>query len=233
MRFVVGIAALAVVLVGSYWAAQRLSKQETKWNVLVLVPDTVRGDHLSVNGYHRATTPNLDRLAREGVNFSQASTVAPRTWQSFCSILTGVYPPKHGVRYIMDDPLRPETPTMASVFSKAGYNTAAFDTIDFLEQMTGGGGFDRFESHLWFDVAALERTWQFMNDERDRPFLAFVRLTGAHWPYDAGPEELADLDPCDGKSHAFNEGGVLAEGLFPKKGTGFVLVDEAAQAAKP
>jgi arylsulfatase A-like enzyme len=94
--------------------------------------------------------------------------------------------------------------------------------------MTGGrGGFDRFEGRLWSDPIVVERTWEFMNEERDYPFLAFVRLTGTHWPYDAEPKELEDLDPCDGKSHAFNEGGPMAEGIFPRKGEGFVLLDEA------
>lgn len=71
-----------------------------RWNLLVLAPDTVRADHLSINGYARQTSPHIDALAREGANFSQAITVAPRTWQSFTSILTGRYPPNHGVRFI-------------------------------------------------------------------------------------------------------------------------------------
>jgi hypothetical protein len=55
-----------------------------RWNVLV--PDTVRADHLSVNGYPKPTCPALEALVQEGVNFTQAITTAPRTWQSFASL---------------------------------------------------------------------------------------------------------------------------------------------------
>lgn len=50
-----------------------------KWNAVVIGPDTTRADHLSINGYHRQTTPHIDALAREGANFTHAVTVAPRT----------------------------------------------------------------------------------------------------------------------------------------------------------
>ncbi|MHC5012893.1 MAG: sulfatase-like hydrolase/transferase, partial [Planctomycetota bacterium] len=85
---------------GAFGSAER---ERVRWNVVVLVPDTVRGDHVSANGYPRETTPSIDALAAEGANFTQAVTVAPRTWQSFTSILTGRYPPHHGVRHFFNE----------------------------------------------------------------------------------------------------------------------------------
>jgi arylsulfatase A-like enzyme len=101
-----------VAVLASMAAVMGCSKAEPRWNVLVLVPDTVRADHFSINGYSRSTTPYLEKFAREGINFTQAITVAPRTWQSFSSILTGVYPPRHGVRFIFDHPIRQEVPNL-------------------------------------------------------------------------------------------------------------------------
>ena len=69
-------------------------------NVVVVVVDTLRQDSLGVAGHPRAVSPRIDALARPGVLFEEAVTVAPRTWQSFTSILTGSYPPRHGVRAI-------------------------------------------------------------------------------------------------------------------------------------
>ena len=110
-------------------AANGCKRKETRWNVLILVPDTVRGDHLSINGYSKRTSPALDALARDGVNFTDAVSVAPRTWQSFTSILTGLYPVHHGVRHIFDQPLSPTIPSMGSMLREAGSETRAFDGI--------------------------------------------------------------------------------------------------------
>lgn len=79
-------ALLALALLGSFTC----DAKPARWNVLVLVPDTVRADRLSINGHVLPTSPVLEGLAREGANFTQTITVAPRTWQSFASILTGL-----------------------------------------------------------------------------------------------------------------------------------------------
>ncbi|HEU4402378.1 MAG TPA: sulfatase-like hydrolase/transferase, partial [Candidatus Polarisedimenticolia bacterium] len=68
-------------------------------NVVLITVDTLRPDHLGCYGYARPTSPNIDLLARRGVLVRQAITAAGRTVQSFPSILTGVYPMTHGLRY--------------------------------------------------------------------------------------------------------------------------------------
>jgi arylsulfatase A-like enzyme len=183
--------------------------------VIILVPDTVRADHLSVNGYERPTTPALERLALEGVNFTHAITAAPRTWQSFSSILTGLYPPRHGVRFIHDDPITEQTPTFGSYFGQHGYVTTAYDYMPFLSGMTGGKGFgdyvlpdadtrvktERHKDRYLLRVVGLTA------DDREAPFLAFVRLSGAHWPYTQGGQFAHEFDPCAGDcDHSFNDG---------------------------
>lgn len=189
--------------------------EPTHWNVLVIGPDTIRADHLSVNGYAGATTPNLDRLAAEGVDFRQAITVAPRTWQSFASILTGLYPPRHGVRHVYDDPLRPDTATMATALAAVGYRTAALDAGTYIRGITDGRGFGEIfafdRKHPGIDLT--ERFIAWMTRASEQPFFGFVWLPGAHWPY-VGAGFLEDPAACEHESHAFNFGryGISTEG---------------------
>ena len=67
-------------------------------NVLVVVIDTLRADHLSCAGYERETTPNLDRFAGEGLRFTHAQSPRAKTTPAVASIFTGLYPHGHGVR---------------------------------------------------------------------------------------------------------------------------------------
>ena len=171
-----------------------------------------RGDCLShvgregsVNGYAKPTSPALEELAREGVNFTHAITVAPRTWQSFSSILTGVNPPRHGVRFLFDQPIIEGIPIMAPVMSEAGYRTAAFDGATFLEDMTGGTAFDHYFANSGNDETVLGKVQDWMSRNRKIPFLAFVKTKGGHWPYTV-TRWLDPEDACAGHDHCFNLG---------------------------
>jgi arylsulfatase A-like enzyme len=182
------------------------------WNVLVLVPDTFRGDRISANGYKRKTTPHLDAIAADGINFRNAVTVAPRTWQSFSSILTGLYPPGHGVRSIFGGKIPGTVPMLAPYLRESGYATAAFDPINFLSGMTEKGAFDAYitpgksrKPGETGDEAVLRELEKFMLTKREQPFLAFVRLGGAHWPYTDRSFMTQEHD-CADYPHTFNQG---------------------------
>src|SRR5579864_9798923 len=66
-------------------------------SVLVIVTDTLRADHLSGYGYSRPTTPNIDRIAREGVLFENAISACSWTLPSHASLVTARYPSDHGM----------------------------------------------------------------------------------------------------------------------------------------
>ena len=223
----VGLAVAVVALLATGRAPAR------RWNVVVMVPDTVRGDHVSINGYARQTTPALDALARDGTNFSQAITVAPQTWQSYSSILSGLYPPHHGVRFIFDRSMSPDIATLGTVLKANGYETATFDGNSFLKGMTGGNGFDdniRVDTKRVADtspdaqVVLMDQILEWI-DGRKEPFLAFIRDVGGHWPYETN-EWTAQFDPCDGHDHSFNEGDYGQ--LVGEPGHGLTLKDAAA-----
>ena len=73
-------------------------------NVLLIVLDTVRADHLSLYGYHRPTSPALERLAKRGIRFDEARATAPWTLASHASLFTGRWPHELGVKWMT--PLR-------------------------------------------------------------------------------------------------------------------------------
>jgi arylsulfatase A-like enzyme len=224
-RRAAALLALGVGLAGAA-GCQRTPPREP-YNVVVIVMDTVRGDHVSANGYARKTTPAIDALAAEGTNFRQAISVAPRTWQSFASILTGLYPPRHGVRFIYDDPMKPDVPSLATTLGAKGYQTGAFDTVPFIRGITGGHGFGEYIDSTLPDWLVMGAAWNWINDRRDQRFFVFVRLNAAHWPYVATAEQLADFDPCDGHDHTFNQGGWTASGMIVgKDNQGFLLADK-------
>jgi len=93
-------------------------------NIILIVADALRRDYLSCYGYNKNVTSNLDKLASEGVTFTQAVTVSTLTPVSFSSLFTGTYPFQHGIRdfsYI----LQAKFPTLAEVLREQGYYTSA------------------------------------------------------------------------------------------------------------
>jgi len=105
-------------------------------NIVLVSIDSLRADHVGCYGYDRPTTPNIDRLAIEGVRFSTAYASSSWTLPSHASMLTGRYPLSHGA-ISLDHPLTEATPTLTSVLGKAGYTTGGFVSYEFLRRHYG------------------------------------------------------------------------------------------------
>ena len=120
-------------------------------DILVVVIDTLRADHLSLHGYERPTSPRLDALAREGMWFDRAYAQSGWTLASFASLLTGLYPHQHLVSRDGCLPDRfgrmaPATVTLAEALKAQGYTTAAWMNNTFLAPEFGlQDGFDRYD----------------------------------------------------------------------------------------
>lgn len=113
-------------------------------NVLVVVVDTLRADHLSVYGYARPTSPNLERLAGNGLLFKNAVSASSWTLPSHASMLTGLYPHSHGAE--AEDNLGTGFRTLAEALAADGYRTAAFSANETFSRRRGfGRGFIHFE----------------------------------------------------------------------------------------
>jgi membrane-anchored protein YejM (alkaline phosphatase superfamily) len=91
-------------------------------NVLLIVLDTVRADRLSLYGYHRSTTPTLERLAKRGIRFDAARAAAPWTLMSHASFFSGRWPHELDVKW--QTPLRTNAPMLAENLATHGYATA-------------------------------------------------------------------------------------------------------------
>jgi arylsulfatase A-like enzyme len=124
-------------------------------NLLVIVVDTLRADRLSAYGYSRATSPNIDRLAQQGVLFEKAISTASWTLPAHISMMTGRYPHQSPLGFTRVDP---KHPTVAEALRARGYRTAAFsDNLIYFTRAHGfGPGFIRFEDFFgsWRDAFA-------------------------------------------------------------------------------
>ncbi len=114
--------------------------------LVLITVDTLRADHMSSFDYPIATTPFLDRLAAEGTLFTRAYAHSATTKPSHASMFTSLYPVQHRVQnngLVLDE----EFETMAELMAAAGYETAAFVSID---APLGGNvrqGFEVWDQH--------------------------------------------------------------------------------------
>lgn len=107
-------------------------------NVLLLVADAMRPDHLGCYGYERDTSPNIDSLAAEGVLFENAYANAPATKQSAASYVTSLYPSTLGMNHVAAS-LPESTPILMEEMSKRGYRTAVLSANAFISPLLGYG----------------------------------------------------------------------------------------------
>ncbi len=113
-------------------------------DILFVLVDTVRADHLSAYGYPHPTTPWLEGLAAEGVLFERAIAASCHTKPSTASIFTSRYPPAHQARRL-EETLPPTAFTLAQALRIGGYRAAAFSANGLVSPTFGfGRGFERF-----------------------------------------------------------------------------------------
>lgn len=168
-------------------------------NVVLITLDTTRADHLGCYGYVDGRTPNIDALARAGVLFTQATSPAPLTLPAHSSIMTGMYPPHHGVRVNGNAALSQAQTTLAEALSARGYKTAAFVGAFVLDGRWGlNQGFqvydDRFDlkKYKHIDLGSVQRPGNevmdaalaWLDSHKQDPFFAWIHLYDAHTPYE-------------------------------------------------
>ncbi|MGI9079026.1 MAG: sulfatase [Gemmatimonadaceae bacterium] len=116
-------------------------------NVLLIILDTVRAASMSLYGYERPTTPNLERIAKRGVVFDNAVSTAPWTLPSHVSMFTGRYPHEFSANWRV--PFDDTTRTLAEVLGARGYLTAGFAANTFYADYEHGldRGFTHYEDY--------------------------------------------------------------------------------------
>jgi arylsulfatase A-like enzyme/HEAT repeat protein len=188
-------------------------------DLLLITVDALRADHVGAYGYARPTTPNLDRLAREGVVFEAAYSPTPHTSYAVTSIMTGKY-----MRPLVLQDLGVDSETWAEHLRRYGYRTAAFypPAVFFIDA-------ERFEAFrdrgLDFEYRKVEfapaaarvdqvKAYLATVPEGSRVFL-WVHLFEPHEPYEAHAGHAygdRDVDRYDAEISAADEGiGAIVE----------------------
>src|SRR6476620_8073241 len=125
MRASVAGALLLSSLILSVSKDERSLHAQTKPNILLITLDTTRADRMGFLGSARGLTPALDAFAKGATVFTRAYAQAPITTVSHATILTGTYPPVHGVDEL-GAPLGAALPYLPEILRQAGYRTGAF-----------------------------------------------------------------------------------------------------------
>jgi arylsulfatase A-like enzyme len=185
-------------------------------NLLLVVVDCLRADHLGVYGYERPTSPELDALAAQGVTFRDAYAQAFWTRPSVPTLLTGLYPSEHGLLAwekdeqgkIVGPALSPAVETLAERLRSAGYRTALLaEQVQLSRRFALDQGFDLYDADGGEAANVNRALGRFLDGARgDRPpFFAYLHYLEVHWPYcpPRGPRGrfdpgTSDIDFCYG-----------------------------------
>lgn len=134
------------VLIGLSASLFLFKEKETPHiNIVLITVDTLRPDHLGCYGYKRNTSPNIDKLAKEGVLFTQAISQGMNTFISIPSIITSTYPYMHGVLNCGDS-ISPLSKTFTEILKTKNYSTALISGYDLFAKIKGlDRGFDMFK----------------------------------------------------------------------------------------
>lgn len=215
----IAIAGMALTLL-----AMTTCAPQPKLNLLVVTFDTTRADHLGVYGHSSIETPNIDRLAADGVLFEQTIAAAPITLPSHTTIMTGRYPPGHGVRDNGAFVVPTEETTLAELLLEHGYRTAAamgsfpltarfglnqgFELFDDRVGPPTGGLFTKPllpKADLFFDerraAQVNEALLPWIEEHHRQPFFAWIHYFDPHQPQVPPPpyDQLYADKPYDGE----------------------------------
>ena len=201
MRKVLVAAAALLAAVALGFGVSRLRQPAGPPNLVVIVVDTLRADHLPFHGYPVDTAPFLSSLASRGLVFTRATATSSWTAPSTASIFTSLYPFQHGVvtgfvatrRLQKEDPtitlnrIPDEIATLPEVLAEAGYRTfGVADNVNICAAEGFDAGFDRFAN---FNYESADRVNRQMVEWRDEilrgpePYFTYVHYMDPHAPY--------------------------------------------------
>lgn len=192
-----GLALGALLPSGGCTRSSNAQPEPPRYNIILIVVDTLRADHLGCYGYFRDTSPNIDAFADEAIFFENAYAPMAVTLPAHVSLFTGLYPLEHGTEANVHrhggKPFwsRPGARSFAELARAHGYLTAGFVSATPLKRAYGlHVGFDHYEQ-----PARLQRkarvttdaalTW--LREQVREPFFLFVHYFDPHTPYRPPP----------------------------------------------
>jgi arylsulfatase A-like enzyme len=179
--------------------AKCASDSRRRPNVIYIMVDTLRADHLGCYGYQRSTSPNIDGLAEQSLRFSRAISQAPWTTASISSFMSSRY------LRLVGDPGHVFTPPinillMPELLQDQGYTTGAVISNPLAGREYGlDRGYDRYyetsgadiKSFAWkssMPSTVVQKSLEMINEMKNQRFFMFVHFIGPHSPYVAHPE---------------------------------------------
>ena len=191
--------------------ARAAAEARRRPNLVVITMDTTRADALGTYGQSLPTSPELDRVATEGVVFESVSSSSPETLPSHSTLFTALYPFDHGVRSNAGYRLDEANLTIAEILSARGYATAAEVASAVLRQPTGiDQGFAHYRdptsgdvdletreetadaghqetSYVRVGADITRRGIEFLRARRSDPFFLWLHYFEPHAPYNPPP----------------------------------------------
>ena len=172
-------------------------------NVILVVVDALRADHLTQYGYKRKTSVGLEPFARQATRFE--NVFAPSSWTtpSTTSILTGLHPARHKATF-KGATLNPKIRTLAEILRQGGYDTAGFSyNINITDKTNHHQGFDHFvapkhhgrSATTYPDISEMIDEVEDWVDYhgRQRPFFLYMQPMNCHGPYRVPKAHQSDL----------------------------------------
>ena len=223
-RLLGSLALTALILASGGWAALRhpaaaltpttpsvaqLRTAVAHANIVLIVIDSARADHLGCYGYPRPTTPTIDRLAAHSITFTNHYCQIPMTAASTASLFTSQFPDTHGIFYQAPADWQPDF-TLARALSRAGFRTALFSSNpsaspavgigrDFAEAYHRTKPVDQGTSFSPKSLLIQFDTW--LRANRRSRFFAYLHLLPPHTPYNQ-PDRLTRLFDCPPPGYA-------------------------------
>jgi len=165
-------------------------------NIVIVVIDSLRPDHLGCYGYDKNTSPNLDRLASQSMVFDAAFAPGIPTMPSFTTLLSGLHPYHHGITaHASEQRVDSKVLLLPQIAKANGMTTIGIDNL--AVQSSGRGswfvrGYDYYSGFLFKPFSAqcaelVDRAITFIDDLKDNPFFLFLHLWDPHTPYGPPP----------------------------------------------
>jgi arylsulfatase A-like enzyme len=172
---------------------QRLFNSPSGPNVILIVPDALRADHLGCYGYSRPTSPQIDKFAANALFFEKAMSNSPWTKPSIGSVLTSMYAHEHKAVSWMDN-LSDESLTLAEVFRNRNYRTFAIQTNPSItEKHNFKQGFEDYRELVLEKGEVVTSSFNaWLKKHKKKPFFAYLHYMDTHVPYNA-PQEFSQI----------------------------------------
>lgn len=185
-KIITVVAILVFAFINLAALSQKIFVSRSRPNVLLLLCDTLRADHLGCYGYARPTSPHIDEFASEALLFENAMSSSPWTKPSMGNLFTSLYPHQHQAFY-WEDNLQNGCLTLAEIFRNFNYSTFAIQTNVLITQYynfhQGFQHFDEIINEKAEKVTEKFNSW--VRKKRSKPFFAYLHFMDVHLPYEA------------------------------------------------